>query len=92
MTGTLNKLKRKNASFAREIEYLREMAATDEADDRMQNVLNNLYESESPVEYREAAELMTELTAEDPYAETEINRILESTHDLTFDEMIGLEC
>lgn len=95
MLATLvDNLRRTKAEFARDTEYLKESVLEEEVDDCME-IAESLYFSETAEEVKEAAEWADRIkvdTAEDlKNDEEEIERILESTEDITFDEMINLD-
>jgi len=87
----LTEAKRERAEFAREVAYIREMHYDDEIDDIMDKVDSNIYH-ESSDDYKEAMEvaiMMQESYPEEDAAE--MQRIMEATDNLSFDEMIGVE-
>ncbi len=91
LTGILDSVKRDRARFARNIEYLREMAREDVVDDRTE-VAESQYVKETIEDYKEAAEMVNQLPSDDSKEEAaEIQRIMEATDDITFDEMIGIK-
>ena len=91
LTGILESVKRDRAKSARNIEYLREMAREDVVDDRTE-VAESQYVKETIEDYNEAAEMIEQLSSDDSKEEAaEIQRIMEATDDITFDEMIGIE-
>ena len=91
LTGILESDKRDRAKSARNIEYLREMAREDVVDDRTE-VAESQYVKETIEDYNEAAEMIDQLSSDDSKEEAaEIQRIMEATDDITFDEMIGIE-
>lgn len=91
LTGILESVKRDRAKSARNIEYLREMAREDVVDDRTE-VAERQYVKETIEDYNEAAEMIDQLPSDDSKEEAaEIQRIMEATDDITFDEMIGIE-
>ena len=91
LTGILESVKRDRAKSARNIEYLREMAREDVVDDRTE-VAESQYVKETIEDYNEAVEMIDQLSSDDSKEEAaEIQRILEATDDITFDEMIGIE-
>lgn len=91
LTGILESVKRDRAKSARNIEYLREMAREDVVDDRTE-VAESQYVKETIEDYKEAAEMIDQLSSDDSKEEAaEIQRIMEATDDITFDEMIGIE-
>ena len=90
IVGTLNKIREERAARIRDIEYIREMAEEDAVDDRFFDVeLSMVKESENI--YAESAETIEQISAEDDFRQEEINRILNSDHNLSFDEMLGIE-
>ena len=91
LTGILESVKRDRAKSARNIEYLREMAREDVVDDRTE-VAESQYVKETIEDYNEAAEMIDQLSSDDSKEEAaEIQRSMEATDDITFDEMIGIE-
>ena len=91
LTGILESVKRDRAKSARNIEYLREMAREDVVDDRTEGA-ESQYVKETIEDYNEAAEMIDQLSSDDSKEEAaEIQRIMEATEDITFDEMIGIE-
>ena len=90
LTGTLNKIREERAALIRDVEYIREMAAEDAIDDRLFDLeLLNLNESGNI--YAEAAETVEQIPTDDSFRQEEINRILNADHNLSFDEMLGIE-
>lgn len=92
LNNVLDDLKRQRASFARDIEYLKETAIDDEIDERME-VAESLFVNESSDELVEAAAMLNKLSGDvDEVMESaEIDRILNAEEDLTFEEMAGIE-
>ena len=89
LTGTLNKIRKERAALIRDIEYIREMAYEDAIDDRLFDLeLMNIKESGNI--YAEAAETIKQIPTDDSFCEEEIERILNSDHNLSFDEMLGI--
>ena len=89
----MESFRREEASNARDLAYLMEDMEDDtidtclemaESDDPM---LESAYDAEDP-EIQEMLEHMDEL---DDGEEDEVNRIMEATEGLSFDQMIGLE-
>ena len=67
------------------------MAGEDVVDDRTE-VAESQYVKETIEDYNEAAEMIDQLSSDDSKEEAaEIQRIMEATDDITFDEMIGIE-
>ena len=89
LSGTLNSIREERARLARDVEYIREMAAEDFVDDRMLYLEDSNMASEINL-YKESAELINQIPGEDDFSGNEISRILNADHDLTFDEMIGI--
>ena len=90
LTGTLNKIRAERAARIRDIEYIREMVFEDAIDDRLFDIeLMNLKETGNI--YAEAAETVKQISDVDDFSEAEIERILNADHNLSFDEMIGIE-
>jgi hypothetical protein len=56
----------------------------------MMQLDNSLLTCDSSV-IREAVEAVDRIPADDNFRQQEQNRILNATHDLTFDQMIGIE-
>ena len=90
LTGTINTMREERAAKAADIEYMREMAREDAFDDRMMKLDNSLLTSDSSV-IREAVEAVDKIPADDGFRQKEQERILNASHDLTFDQMIGIE-
>ena len=89
LTGTLNKIREERATLIRDIEYIREMASEDAIDDRFFDLeMMNLKESGNI--YAEAAETVKQIPTDDSFQKEEIDRILNSDHNLSFDEMLGI--
>lgn len=89
----LDNIKLERAKFARDVEYLTEEAIQDEVDDATElaeeSVLGYIETSD---ELLEAAEVLESMSANDEVsANEELQRILEATDDMTFDEMIDVE-
>lgn len=90
LNTTIDSMRVNRAKRARELEYLKEMANDDLIDSRIEYA-ESQYMRETSEELLEARALLDTISSEDSKAEeAEINRILESDHDLSFDEMIGL--
>lgn len=92
LTTTMDSIRRKNASFARDVEYIKETALDDEIDVRTE-MADGQFRRETVEELVEAADMVKKLDdTEDPVQEaTEIDRILNATENLTFEEMAGIE-
>lgn len=90
LTGTLNKIRAERAARIRDVEYIREMAADDAADDRLLDLELRSVKDTGNL-FAESVETINQISAEDDFSQDEINRILNADHDLTFDEMLGIE-
>lgn len=95
ITGIVETLKKERAEFAREVEYLKEDVYEDELDELMEKA-EALYVKPNPneelEEYKEAMEVLKEMDTDDTLTESEeVDRILQADHNLTFEEMIGIE-
>lgn len=90
IAGILDSIKLERAKYCRELEYVREMANEDEIADRM-DAAESQYIKETADDYEEAFETAEEIPTDDSDAESEeLQRIMESAEDLTFDQMIGV--
>lgn len=92
LTNTIDAIRKDRAKFARDIEYLKEMARDDELDLRVERA-EEAYGTETIEELEEAADMVNQLTIEDEMAmeSVEIETILNAEEDLTFDEMVGIK-
>ena len=90
LTGTLNKLREKRASILHDVEYIREMSQEDAIDDRLFDIDLTMVKDTDNI-YKEAAETVDQIPTDDSFRSEEINRILNSDHNLSFDEMLGIE-
>jgi hypothetical protein len=93
LNSILDNIKLERAKFARDVEYLTEMAIEDEVDDILEaaeeEVLGTLETSDMLLE---AAAELDKISDEDTeFSNAEIQRIMEATEDMTFDEMIDLD-
>lgn len=89
LTGLLNSIRHDRATFIHEVAHIREIASEDDIADRV-GVAESQYVKEDIDDLREAKQLYQEMTIDDSRDEKEIQKILESTTDLTFDQMIGI--
>ena len=89
----LNDIKLERAKNARDIEYLREMSIEDTLDDYVENaeaeVLGTIDTSDELLEAKTTLESMND--NDDESEKEEVQRIMEATEDMTFDEMINVE-
>ena len=93
ITGILGDIKKDRAKFVRELAYIRENAEEDYLADRVEKAERAFGGKADTFEnYAEAATII-ETMSDDESAEdaSELQKILESVEDLTFDEMIGIE-
>lgn len=94
LTNTYDELKYERAKDAREREYISEMALDDELDECTEAAEEH-YVRESVDELEEAANMVKKLNVDEveekAIEDREINRILNADHDLSFNEMIGIE-
>ena len=92
LSGSLETIKRERAKFARDVEYLKEMAIDDVIDDRTE-IAESLINKETIEELKEAADMVQKLSGEVNMvaANAEIDMIMNAESNITFDEMIGIE-
>ena len=94
LQSSINTLNENRAKFARDIEYLREMAIDDEIDDRTE-VAESTIVGETIEELQEALEMVNEMpidmNVEMALESEEVQRILDADDNITFNEMVGLE-
>lgn len=87
---TIDSMRRNRAVYARDIEYLKESVRENKIDDYME-AGESLFFKESTDDLLEAKEFDQYFTAdESESAEKELDRILNTKEDLTFDQMIGI--
>lgn len=87
-----NTIAYERAKTVRSVEYMRNMIADGKISDRITEVYEQSRGYNESVENDEDKEIYSKFTADgDEDADKEIERILESTEDMDFDEMIGLE-
>lgn len=90
MLGTLNAMRREKAKRLRDVLYIRELSQ-DDIDERISHVDRVLNSKADPIGYKGIPELANRISIDDNSAEEEINRILNTNKDITFDEMIGIK-
>ena len=91
LNATIDNLEYNRAKRAREIEYLKEIAKDDVVDERTFAAESTLIK-ETTEDYIEARALLDRISDDDTAMESvEINRILSSDTDISFDEMIDIE-
>ena len=82
-------IKRKNAEFIRDVEYIKETAYEDMLDERMESFMEDVSEL-SMEEIRNDLDSLNELTDEPEQDEAEVQRIMNADRDLSFNDMIGV--
>ena len=91
LTTTIDNINYNRAKRARELEYAKE-AVNEMVIDERTEMAESIFMHETPEDLMEAVEFGKSLTEDDAVAEaTEIERILESDHDMSFEEMCGLD-
>ena len=88
LTGVLNKMREERAKFARDVEELRQMYMEDSIDDREAEIDIAYGAADDPDELRDAADVLDRIPEDDDFTDKEINTILNSDSDLSFDELI----
>ena len=88
LAGALNKMREERAKFARDVEELRQMYMEDVIDDREHEMDITFGTTDDPDELRAAADVLDKIPEDDNFTDKEINTILNSDHDLSFDELI----
>ena len=88
LTGALNKMREERARFARDIEELRQMYMEDAIDDRETEIDLTYGAADDPDELKAAADVLDKIPEDDDFTDKEINTILNSDHDLSFDELV----
>ncbi len=91
VTNMMDALRTENAEFARDVEYLKQIAIDDDIDQRTEAVEADI--TESSADLIDAAKFINSLDISDIDAmeSAEVGRILNSDDDLSFNEMTGLE-
>ena len=89
LTKLSDSIKRKNAEFIRDVEYIKETAYEDMLDERMESFMEDVSEL-SMGEIRNDLESLNELTDEPEQDEAEVQRIMNADRDLSFNDMIGV--
>ena len=90
LTGTLNKIREEKAARIRDVEYIREISADDAADDRLFDLEMRTVRESGNI-FAESAETVEQIPTDDSFCKEEIDRILNADHNLSFDEMLGIE-
>jgi len=93
LNNILDDIKLERAKFARDVEYLTEEALQDEIDDSLElaeeSVLGYVETSDELLEANDYLESMS--VDDEESSKEEIQRIMEATSDMTFDEMVDVE-
>lgn len=89
LTKLSDSIKRKNAEFIRDVEYIKETAYEDMLDERMESFMEDVSEL-SMGEIRNDLDSLNELTDEPEQDEAEVQRIMSADRDLSFNDMIGV--
>lgn len=89
LTKLSDSIKRKNAEFIRDVEYIKELAYEDMLDERMESFMEDVSEL-SMGEIRNDLDSLNELTDEPEQDEAEVQRIMNADRDLSFNDMIGV--
>jgi hypothetical protein len=91
LTGTLNNLRMKRAQTLADIEYLRQMSIEDRMDDRFDAIEAKAFTESVDNEILEnASDIIDQISTDESFRMEEVERILNSDTDMTFDEMIGV--
>ena len=92
LVAPIEDIRRENAVFARDVEYVKEMANEDVLDSRTE-AAESLYTGESVEELEEAVALVKRLPDEIDEVEenAEIDRILNAEENMTFEEMANIQ-
>ena len=91
LTGALDAMRRERAKYARDVEYIRTMMFEDALDDREEEIDLAISGPDDPDEIVSAVKTVEQIPEEDDFSDDEVDRILASKHDLSFDEMIGCD-
>ena len=89
LTKLSDSIKRKNAEFIRDVEYIKELAYEDMLDERMESFMEDVSEL-SMGEIRNDLDSLNEITDDPEQDETEVQRIMSADRDMTFNDMIGV--
>lgn len=91
LNGIVNNIKHDRAIFAHEIAYLRDIHDDDVLSERMEKA-DPKYRRESVSDLIDAKAMIEEMTVESAQEDfdNEIDRLMESTEDMTFEEMLGI--
>lgn len=89
LNGISDSIKRKNAEFIRDVEYIKEMAYEDALDDRL-NCCTDDTPDLSMSTISDDVKFIDSLEETPEESEAEVQRIMNSDRNLTFNDMIGL--
>lgn len=89
ITNLSDSIKRKNAEFIRDVEYIKETAYEDMLDERVQSFMED--ESDlSMGDIRSDLDELDNLNDDPEQDEMEVQRIMAADKDITFNDMIGV--
>ena len=90
LNNIVNKMKTERAKFSRNLEYLKECSADDHVDYYTELATN---EKATSLEIKEAARMLDNISADDEEVteSVEVEKILNSETNLTFEEMVGIQ-
>ena len=90
LNNIVNKMKTERAKYSRNLEYLKECAADDHVDYYTELATN---EKMTSLEIKEAARMLENISADDEEVteSVEVEKILNSETNLTFEEMVGIQ-
>ena len=93
LNNSIEEIRAERAKFAQGVEYLKETALDDAIDERMEVVESEYGEVEKMEELREAKDMLDKVSTDNELIEesTELDKLLDSEDDLTFEEMVGIE-
>ena len=89
LNGISDSIKRKNAEFIRDVEYIKEMAYEDALDDRL-NCCTDDTPNLSMSSISNDVKFIDNLEETPEESEAEVQRIINTDRNLTFNDMIGL--
>lgn len=89
LNNSIDEIREERAKFAQKIEYLKETALDDVVDELTESAESE-YERETMEELTEAADMLKSVSVDDELKEesVELDRILKSEDDITFEEMM----
>lgn len=92
LSNPIEEMRLDNAKFVRNTEYVKETSIDDVIDERLE-VAESQYTRETMSELQEAADMLTKMSSEDNVKteSEELERILNASENLTFNEMVGIE-